>query len=128
MANIPGAAGQLPGLFGPPGNSDLAIAYNGTTLVISHNHGIEISCDFNWTNAALGLLEKMLVIQKEPRFAIQYDWGFTASGKIQIGRICLNTALLNITAGYDPNHTGQYGMFLALKEQFDKAKKMKAFL
>ena len=127
MANIPGAAGQLPGLYGVPGNDDLIITYEGTGLVLSHDIGIAIAGDCNWTHAALALLEKMLEWQKEPRNAIRYDWRFTASGKVQIHKICINPALMEITSGYD-DYGDQLGMFNELKEQFDKAKKMKAFL
>lgn len=118
-----------------PQPADIATTHDGTTLHLAHKYmNIGISPDENWTNAAIALLNFMQGCRKDPTETWYYDVEFRGGESvfvIRIGRLILDWKNMeiyfdeNTGYGYDG---GQHYKFLALKANFDRVKKISAFI
>jgi hypothetical protein len=118
-----------------PQPADVDVRYAGTSLHLAHHYlNIGLSGDENWTNAAIALLNFMQKCRKEPTMTWYYDVEFRGgevSTSIRIGRLILDWKDMEISFdegtkyGYDG---GQHQAFEKLKDNFDRVKKIAAFL
>lgn len=111
---------------------DLYCSYENTGLYVTNDYmNIGITEDQNWTNAAIAVVSLLRQWNKDASGCWVYDSrGPTDDGTILVGRLVLDYKNIDIKFdettkyGYDG---GQYTMFVKLKDQFDRVKKLPAF-